>query len=136
MVTDSPVTESTVTEITVTESTVTESTVTESKATESTATEESNLMSHPNGDPPTPGPTPLDFIDPAEFLAAQDVQNLNENAAPSNTNLETLFKESEKDEEIDVAPDVGAPVTETQDWGIKEKAFEDLVVDEEKKEIK
>ena len=32
--------------------------------------------------------------------------------------------------------DVGAPVTETQDWGIKEKAFEDLVVDEEKKKIK
>ena len=82
MVTDSPVTESTVTEVTVKESTVTESTVmesmegtvTESKATESTATEESNLMSHPNGDPPTPGPTPLDFIDPAEFLAAKDVQ--------------------------------------------------------------
>ena len=32
--------------------------------------------------------------------------------------------------------DVGAPVTETQDWGIKGKAFEDLVVDEEKKKIK
>lgn len=47
--------------------------------------------------------------------------------------LATLFKETE--EELEVAPDIGAPVTEQTQWAQKERAFDPLVEDEEKKEI-
>ena len=47
--------------------------------------------------------------------------------------MESLFENDE--EAVEVSPDIGAPVTESEQWGIKEKAFEPLVVDEEEKEI-
>ena len=47
--------------------------------------------------------------------------------------LATLFKE--KVDDIEVAPDTGEPVTETNEYGVKEKAFDTLVEDEEKAEL-
>ena len=47
--------------------------------------------------------------------------------------LATLFKEEE--EELEVSPDIGAPVTEEDPWTQKERAFDPLVEDEEVKEI-
>ena len=48
--------------------------------------------------------------------------------------LTNLFEE--KEEEIEVAPDTGAPVTEPpKKFGIKEKAFETLVEDEEEEKL-
>ena len=45
-----------------------------------------------------------------------------------------MFKEKEDD--IEVAPDTGEPVTELNEYGVKEKAFDTLVEDEEKAELK
>jgi len=61
-----------------------------------------------------------DFVDPAEFIGSESLTNLFE----------------EKEDEIEVAPDTGAPVTEPpKKFGIKEKAFETLVEDEEEEKL-
>ena len=49
--------------------------------------------------------------------------------------LATLFQENEEDD-VEVALDVGAPVTEGKKWGLQEKAFDELIVDDEKIEMK
>ena len=50
--------------------------------------------------------------------------------------LANLFQDNDPEEDVEVTPDVGAPVTEGKKWGLQEKAFDDLIVDDEKIERK
>ena len=50
--------------------------------------------------------------------------------------LANLFQDNDPEEDVEITPDVGAPVTEGKKWGLQEKAFDDLVVDDEKTERK
>merc|ERR1719516_712351 len=69
-----------------------------------------------------------DFVDPAEFIGKEFI------GSESPESLANLFEE--KEDEIEVAPDTGAPVTDPpKKFGIKEKAFETLVEDEEEEQL-
>ena len=51
----------------------------------------------------------------------------------SSENLSSLFQE--KDEDIDVSPDTGEPISEAPKFGVKEKAFDTLIEDEEEEKM-
>ena len=50
--------------------------------------------------------------------------------------LATLFQENDPEEDVAVSQDIGAPVTEGTKWGLQDNAFDELVVDDEKIDLK
>merc|ERR1719435_822199 len=55
-----------------------------------TVSEDGYVVDNANGDPPPPEPTPIDFIDPADFFGPQGLAN--------------LFQDNDAEEEVDVTP--------------------------------